>query len=308
MQKTPALSPARAVSTAAMADLFEASMAPATRRAYQGALTRLEVWLDGAALDDAALATYLGALDQAEKSPAVAGQVVAAVRFRARLNGWPVPVGPLAERALAGFRRKGADRGRGPVAGVRWDQADCAAALAARDGRALAGLRDAAILAIASDALLRTSEIAALDVSDLDAAENTVTVKRSKTDQDGVGAALFIGPPTIERLAAWIDAAGLADEGPLFRRITKGGGRVLGRLSARSVRRIITARAAATGIPGRISGHSLRIGAAQSLAAAGASVVEMQQAGRWQSPSMPGRYARGPLARRGAVARLRYGA
>ena len=41
MQKTPALSPARAVSTAAMADLFEASMAPATRRAYQGALTRL---------------------------------------------------------------------------------------------------------------------------------------------------------------------------------------------------------------------------------------------------------------------------
>ena len=29
--------------------------------------------------------------------------------------------------------------------------------------------------------------------------------------------------------------------------------------------------------------------------------------GRWQSPSMPGRYARGPLARRGAVARLRYG-
>ena len=245
---------------------------------------------------------------KAEKSPAVAGQVVAAVRFRARLNGWPVPVGPLAERALAGFRRKGADRGRGPVVGVRWDQADCAAALAARDGRALAGLRDAAILAIASDALLRTSEIAALDVSDLDAAENTVTVKRSKTDQDGVGAALFIGPPTLERLTAWIDAAGLASEEPLFRRITKGGGRVLGRLSARSVRRIITARAAAAGITGRISGHSLRIGAAQSLAAAGASVVEMQQAGRWQSPSMPGRYARGPLARRGAVARLRYGA
>ena len=307
MQKTPALSPARAVSTAAMADLFEASMAPATRRAYQGALTRLEVWLDGAVLDDAALATYLGALDHAEKSPAVAAQVVAAVRFRARLNGWPVPVGPLAERALAGFRRKGADRGRGPLVGVRWDQADCAAALAARDGRALAGLRDAAILAIASDALLRTSEIAALDVSDLDATENTVTVKRSKTDQDGAGAALFIGAPTLERLAAWIDAAGLAAEEPLFRRITKGGGRILGRLSARSVRRIITARATAAGITGRISGHSLRIGAAQSLAAAGASVVEMQQAGRWQSPSMPGRYARGPLARRGAVARLRYG-
>ena len=41
-----------------------------------------------------------------------------------------------------------------------------------------------------------------------------------------------------------------------------------------------------------MSGHSLRVGSAQSLAAAGASVVEMQQAGRWKSPSMPGQYAR----------------
>ena len=105
--------------------------------------------------------------------------------------------------------------GSGGIVSLRAGQ-NSATALAARDGRALAGLRDAAILAIASDALLRTSEIAALDVSDLGAAENTVTVKRSKTDQDGAGAALFIGPPTLERLTAWIDAAGLADEEPLF--------------------------------------------------------------------------------------------
>ena len=30
------------------------------------------------------------------------------------------------------------------------------------------------------------------------------------------------------------------------------------------------------------------------------------QAGRWKSPSMPGQYARKQIARRGAVARLRY--
>ena len=58
---------------------------------------------------------------------------------------------------------------------------------------------------------------------------------------------------------------------------------------------------------GRVSGHSLRVGGAQSLAAGGASLVEMQQAGRWQSPSMPGHYAKGQLADRGAVARIRYG-
>ena len=60
-------------------------------------------------------------------------------------------------------------------------------------------------------------------------------------------------------------------------------------------------------VKGRVSGHSLRVGGAQSLAAGGASIVEMQTAGRWQSPAMPGHYSRGQLTARGAVARVRYG-
>ena len=51
-----------------------------------------------------------------------------------------------------------------------------------------------------------------------------------------------------------------------------------------------------------------QVGAAAVAAnAGGASIVEMQTAGRWQSPAMPGHYARGQLAARGAVARVRYG-
>ena len=207
---------------------------------------------------------------------------------------------------LAGFRRQAADRGRGQVAGLRWEQADAAAALAANGGDSLAGLRDSAILATMSDAMLRVSEVAALDVADVDTTDGTVTVRRSKTDQEATGAVLFLGPATVARIAAWQEAADVQD-GPLFRRVCKGGKRVLDRLTARSVRNIVTARAEAAGVAGRISGHSLRVGSAQSLAAAGASVVEMQNAGRWQSPSRPGQYARGQLASRGAVARLRYG-
>ena len=41
------------------------------------------------------------------------------------------------------------------------------------------------------------------------------------------------------------------------------------------------------GSPDRISGHSLRVGSAQSLAAAGAGLVELQQAGDWKAPQMP---------------------
>ena len=93
----------------------------------------------------------------------------------------------------------------------------------------------------------------------------------------------------------------------MFQRLDKAC-RPRGRLSTVSIRAIVQRRAAAAGIEGRVSGHSLRVGGAQSLAAAGSSIVEMQTAGRWQSPSMPGRYARGQLAARGAVAKLRYGA
>ena len=79
-------------------------------------------------------------------------------------------------------------------------------------------------------------------------------------------------------------------------------------LGVRSIRRIITRRAADAGIVGGVSGHSLRVGAAQSLTAAGAGLVELQQAGDWKAPHMPAHYARHLSAARGAVARLRYGA
>ena len=54
----------------------------------------------------------------------------------------------------------------------------------------------------------------------------------------------------------------------------------------------------AADLEGHFSGHSLRVGSTQSLASQGASLVEMQNAGRWQSPAMPGHYARGEFAAR----------
>ena len=261
----------------------------------------------------------------AGKSPATLAQVVAAVRLRAKLSGAPSPTGPATDRMLAGARRKGRRRGRGQVTGVRWEQADAAAAVAARDGGrgdgargdgsrndiSLSAFRDAAIIAVMSDAMLRVSELAALECGDVDAdpedGSGRLTIRRSKTDQEGAGAVQYLGPATLERVRVWTRAAGVSD-GALFRRVRRGG-RVVGEraLSPQAVRTIVKRRAGEAGVEGRVSGHSLRVGAAQSLAAAGASVVEMQVAGRWASPSMPGRYARGELAARGAVARLRYG-
>ena len=84
-----------------------------TRRAYEGALRRLRDWLDGRTLDDGTLAEYLAARFEVGHSPAAAGQVVAAVRFYAKLGGQPSSVGPATERVLAGFRREGQGQGAG---------------------------------------------------------------------------------------------------------------------------------------------------------------------------------------------------
>ncbi len=102
-----------------------------------------------------------------------------------------------------------------------------------------------------------------------------------------------------------MDAADIRS-GALFRPIASGQASA-DRLGPSSVCAVIRCRATGVGIEGRVTGHSLRVGAAQSLAAGGASQVEMQLAGRWSSASMPAQYARGLLAELGAVARLRYG-
>ena len=287
--------------------LVEASISPNTRRAYRGALARLDGWLAGRPLTDPTLADYLATLHGTGRAPATASQVLAAARFRCRLAGQPRPDGSAVAAVLRGLKREGRDRGRGQVTGVRWEDVDAAVRIAAdHRGASLADRRDAAMVAVASDALLRVSEVAALKVPDVDPEAGTLTVRRSKTDQAGAGAVLFLGPPTVRRVRRWTAAAGLT-AGPLFRRVSKAG-RVGPRgLHPNSVRAIIQHRAGAAGVQGRVSGHSLRVGAAQSLAAAGAGTAEMQVAGRWKSATMPAHYAAGELAGRGAVARYRYG-
>ena len=83
---------------------------------------------------------------------------------------------------------------------------------------------------------------------------NTLTIRRSKTDQEGEGAVQYIGGPTVARVRAWLDAAGITT-GAMFQRLDKAG-RPRRRLSTVSIRAIV------------------------QRPAAEASVVEMQTAGR----------------------------
>ena len=58
---------------------------------------------------------------------------------------------------------------------------------------------------------------------------------------------------------------------------------------------------------GWVSGHSLRVGSAVSLARGNASLVEMQVDGRWKDSRMPSHYASAEIAKNSATARIKYG-
>ena len=283
--------------------LIKASIAENTLKAYQRALQNLTAWLSGRTLSDALLANYITGLHEAGKSPATIGQAVAAVKWQLKHQSQETFNFPVTQATLAGIRRAGKDRGRGQVDGLIWQDVERVCVYAETEGT-LAGLRDAAMIRLMSDCLLRISEVVAVDIADLK--ERTLTVRASKTDQEGTGETLYVCDATRNVLNQYRARAGIT-RGAVFRHIRRGGHVQSDRLTTVSARRIIQKRAHAAGVEGFISGHSLRVGSAVSLAQAGATVVDMQVAGRWKSAQMPAHYAKAELAERGAIARFKDG-
>ena len=301
------------------ADLQGQGLAPATVRAYSDQIRWFSKWCESenhspasTTERDDVLAAWIGSRFEDGVSPSTITQGIAAIRFAARNAGDPDPVGPKAAATMRGVRRAGWSRGPGQVEGMTWAQVEAAATVAARGG-ATTSLRDASILRLGSDGLLRVSELAAANCSDVEPQGDgsaRLHIRHSKGDQEGRGETVYVGPPTWLAVRAWMAASGVDDaakDGPLFVPVRRGGHvQLLRRMTIRSLRRIIASRARAAGIEGRISGHSLRVGSAKELVRAGADLPALMQAGRWKDAATAARYAANELAGRSAVARLRY--
>lgn len=164
--------------------------------------------------------------------------------------------------------------------------------------KTLVGLRDSALIRLMSDCLLQVSEAVAVDVGDLK--KNTLLVRSSKTDREGCGEMLYVGDATLRVIKRYRTRAGIK-RGALFRRLRRGGHATSERLTQQSARIAIKRRGRAAGIEGFISGHSLRVGSAVSLAQAGVSVVDMQTDDGWKSSDMLAHYAKAELAERGRL-------
>ncbi len=145
----------------------------------------------------------------------------------------------------------------------------------------IVGRRDRAIVLLGFAGAFRRAELAALAVDDLeDVPEGVrVTIRRSKGDPESGGQVVPIlrgtGACPVAALRAWRDAAGII-EGPLFRRIRKGGVVTAAGLTAHSIAQIVKDAAARTGLdPARVAGHSLRAGFVTSAAVAGRSLFRI---------------------------------
>ena len=164
-------------------ELIQSSIADSTLKRYRRLSKQIEAWLNGQILTDALLADYITALHTEGKSPATIAQVVAAAKWLAKNHGVEI-VGEVTSKTLAGIRREGKERGKGQVDGVEREEMLRVVTLAEAD-KTIAGLRDAALIRLMSDCLLRISEAVAVNVGDLH--KSTLRIRSSKTDQEGRG-------------------------------------------------------------------------------------------------------------------------
>lgn len=281
------LTPGHAEARETADDCAERAKATSTRRAYAAAWTAFEAWTaeQGRSpfpADGDLVADYIGFLAREGLKPATVEVYLSALSVAYAAAGFPgLRQHPRVKAVREGFQRSHgvAQRKAAPMAA-----GELRASLAALPAT-LGGTRDRALLLLGFAGALRRSELVALDVADVRPVADgmVMRIRRSKTDQKGVGCDLAIpfgaSPEVcpVAALRAWLDAAGIV-EGPLFRSVGKAGRVSAERLSDRSVALIVKAAADRAGLDAAaFSGHSLRAGFTTAAARAGRALPNIMR-------------------------------
>jgi site-specific recombinase XerD len=295
-------------------EFIRQSKAKNTIRAYRADWDHFTAWCKAhgqsslpATADSVAL--YVADL-AASLKPATITRRISAISQAHQIAGMESPTRAAKVRlVLAGIRRTlgTAQEAKTPVL------VDDLKRMIARLPEGLLGVRDRALLLIGFAGGFRRSELTALD---RDAVEITrdglvVTIRRSKTDQEGEGRKIGVpygsNPATcpVRSFQSWLESSGIT-EGPVFRPINRHGKMAAKRLSGAAVADIVKKYVEALGLDAsHFAGHSLRSGLASSAAAAGASERSIMNQTGHRSEKMVRRYIKdGSLFRENAAAVL----
>jgi site-specific recombinase XerD len=259
---------------------IDASRSPATIRAYRSDWAHFDSWCGehnvvALPAEPAVVAMYLTDLaDSGEFKAATLSRRLVSIAQAHKAGGHKSPTSDETVRLVnAGIRRTIGTAQRA----VRPTVTEDIRAMVATCGEDPAGVRDRALLLIGFAAALRRSELADLNVDDIEKTRDglVVTLRRSKMDQEAAGRRVGVpyGSRTstcpVRAYAAWVEAAGLT-EGAVFRPVDRHGNIGNARITDRGVALVVKRRARDAGMdPSEVSGHSLRAGLATAAASAG---------------------------------------
>jgi len=266
------------------------SKAEATRRAYRADFDAFRTWCAAHSLQSMparpeAVATYATHMVREGLGVASVSRAMAAISQAHQMAGHDTPTRQLLVRdVLKGIRRK---LGAAPDKKAPVSVEELREMVEALPG-GTRSLRDRALLLLGFSGAFRRSELAALDLVDLEWSDRgvLVTLRKSKTDQEGQGmvkAIPYSVDPTlcpVRAVQAWLEAARI-EAGPVFRTVDRWGNVAATRMSDRGVARTVQRSASTIGLdPARFAGHSLRAGFATSAILAGKSEADvMRQTG-----------------------------
>ena len=282
------------------AEFARSSRSAATERAYRSDWTDFSGWCERAGLSPlpaapATVGAYLSART-GELKVATLHRRLAAITAAHRMAGLGLDGGhPAIARVLAGIRRAYGTRQQAKTAILTEDLRRVVRALPTT----LAGIRDKAVLLVGFAGAFRRSELAALDLGDISLANAglTITIRRSKTDQEGAGRQ--VGIPRARKtsvtcpvaaLESWLnERTELTNSDALFLGVFHG--RPTDRLSGKAIARIVKRAVTRVGFdPSKFAGHSLRSGFATSAARGGADLAFIMQQTGHKSADVARRY------------------
>jgi integrase len=288
---------------AAARGFAKASRAPRTLLEYRKDWQAFLAWcaekgLNALPAAPEAVALYLTARATAGKKVATLQRELAAISQAHKAAGLASPrsTAPVQE-VLKGIRRT---LGVAPTEQKAALLPEGLRAMTAALPEGLIGKRDRALLTLGFAGAFRRSELVGLLVEDFAFHDDglTVTLRRSKTDQEGEGRKVGIpfgsSPQTcpVRAVKAFLAAAELT-EGPAFRHINRHGRKGNAALSGHALAQVVKRAAKRAGLDAsKYAGHSLRAGLVTAAAMAGKSTHSIMRQTGHKSLAMVSRYIR----------------
>ena len=282
---------------------IDGAYAPETIRAYRNDFTKFIRYchaenLEALPADPLTVASFISHLSENKTHSATIRRSIAAIATIHMLNNYPTPTTHSEVKISVRKMHRAMGRYCRQANAINRDIVED---MVAATNDSLWGYRDRALLLVAYDTMCRRSELVNICVEDIDTQlldrknnihSTVIFIGRSKTDQESSGKWLPISKNASRAIDKWLEVSGIK-QGKLFRGIGSAQTLTEG-LHSGQVCRIYKRLARRAGLEPNfvehVSGHSMRVGAAQDLLLSGASLPMMMVKGRWSKPDTVMRY------------------